>query len=71
MCFIGALIGLFLGVAIVLAQDYFKFIMITDTLAYPVKFTIQNVLIVLATVTVLGFVASYIAASRVNKKLLE
>ena len=71
LCFIGALIGLFLGVAIVLAQDYFKFIMITDTLAYPVKFTVQNVLIVLATVTVLGFIASYIAASRVNKKLLE
>jgi lipoprotein-releasing system permease protein len=71
LCFIGALIGLFLGVAIVLAQDYFKLIMITDTLAYPVKFTIQNVLVVLATVTILGFVASYIAASRVNKKLLE
>jgi lipoprotein-releasing system permease protein len=71
LCFIGALIGLFLGVAIVLAQDYFKLIMITDTLAYPVKFTIQNVLVVLTTVTILGFVASYIAASRVNKKLLE
>lgn len=71
LCFIGALIGLFLGVAIVFGQDYFQFIMITDTLPYPVKFTIQNVLIVLATVTILGFVASYIAASRVNKKLLE
>jgi lipoprotein-releasing system permease protein len=71
LCFIGALIGLFLGVAIVLTQDYFKLIMITDTLAYPVKFTIQNILVVLATVTILGFVASYIAASRVNKKLLE
>jgi lipoprotein-releasing system permease protein len=71
LCFIGALIGLFLGVAIVLTQDYFKLIMITDTLAYPVKFTIQNILVVLATVTILGFVASYIAASSVNKKLLE
>ena len=71
LCFIGALIGLFLGVTIVLAQDYFKLIMITETLAYPVKFTVQNILIVLATVTILGFVASYIAASRVNKKLLE
>lgn len=71
LCFIGSLIGLFLGIALVLAQDYFNFIMITDTLAYPVKFTIQNVAIVLATVTVLGFIASYIAASRVNKKLVE
>lgn len=71
LCFIGSLIGLFLGIAIILAQDYFQLIMINETFAYPVKFTIQNVLIVLATVTVLGFVASYIAASRVNKKLLE
>lgn len=71
LCFIGALIGLVLGIVIVLMQDYFKLIMITDTLAYPVKLTLQNSIIVLATVTVLGFVASYIAASRVNKKLLE
>lgn len=71
LCFIGAIIGLVLGIVIVLMQDYFKLIMITDTLAYPVKLTLQNSIIVLATVTVLGFVASYIAASRVNKKLLE
>ncbi|MDD3003689.1 FtsX-like permease family protein [Flavobacterium sp.] len=71
LCFIGTLIGLFLGIVIVLIQDYFKLIMITDSLAYPVKLTLQNILIVLATVTVLGFVASYIAASRVNKKLLQ
>jgi lipoprotein-releasing system permease protein len=71
LCFIGALIGLFLGVAIVLAQDYFKLIMVSETFAYPVKLTIKNFLIVLATVSVLGFIASFIAASRVNKKLLE
>ena len=71
LCFIGALIGLVLGIVIVLMQDYLKLIMITDTLAYPVKLTLQNSIIVLATVTILGFVASYIAASRVNKKLLE
>jgi len=39
LCVIGSLIGLFLGIAIVLAQDYFQLIMITETLAYPVKFT--------------------------------
>ena len=71
LCFIGALIGLVLGVAIVLAQDYFKLIMVSETFAYPVKLTIKNFLIVLATVSVLGFIASFIAASRVNKKLLE
>lgn len=71
LCFIGALIGLFLGVTIVLAQDYFKLIMVNDTFAFPVKLTIENFFIVLATVSVLGFIASLIAASRVNKKLLE
>jgi lipoprotein-releasing system permease protein len=71
LCFIGALIGLFCGGLIVLAQDSFNFIRITDTLPYPVKLTIKNFLIVLATVNVLGFIASFIAASRINKKLLE
>jgi lipoprotein-releasing system permease protein len=71
LCFIGTLIGLFLGVAIVLVQDYFKLIMVSEAFAYPVKLTIKNFLIVLATVSVLGFIASFIAASRVNKKLLE
>lgn len=71
LCFIGAVIGLALGILIVLIQERFQLIMITETLPYPVKVTVQNVFIVLATVVVLGFVASYIAASRVNKKLLE
>jgi lipoprotein-releasing system permease protein len=71
LCFIGTLIGLFLGVAIVLVQDYFKLIMVSEAFAYPVKLTIENFLIVLTTVSVLGFIASFIAASRVNKKLLE
>jgi lipoprotein-releasing system permease protein len=71
LCFIGTLIGLFLGVAIVLVQDYFKLIMVSEAFAYPVKLTIENFLIVLTTVSFLGFIASFIAASRVNKKLLE
>ena len=39
--------------------------------AYPVVFTLENVLIVLGTIVSLGFVASLIASSRVSKKLLE
>ena len=71
LCVVGGIIGLILGISIVLLQQQFQLIMITDTLAYPVKLTIQNGLIVMATVTVLGFIASLIAASRVSKKLLE
>ncbi|WP_264566327.1 ABC transporter permease [Flavobacterium sp. N3904] len=67
----GGIIGLLLGIVIVLLQQQYQFIMITSTLAYPVVFTIENVLIVMATIVTLGFIASLIASSRVSKKLLD
>ncbi|HEY4627690.1 MAG TPA: FtsX-like permease family protein [Flavobacterium sp.] len=67
----GGIIGLTLGIAIVLLQQHFELVMITPTLAYPVVFSVENVLIVLATIVSLGFIASLIASSRVSKKLLE
>jgi len=67
----GGIIGLVLGIIIVLIQEYFQLIMITPTLAYPVIFSIENVLIVMGTIISLGFIASLIASSRVSKKLLE
>jgi lipoprotein-releasing system permease protein len=67
----GGIIGLTLGISIVLLQQHFELIMITPTLAYPVVFSIENVLIVLATIITLGFIASLIASSRVSKKLLD
>jgi lipoprotein-releasing system permease protein len=68
---IGGIIGLILGIIIVVIQQQFKVIMITESLAYPVVFTIQNVLIVFGTIVTLGFISSWIASSRVNKKLLD
>ena len=68
---IGGIIGLVLGVIIVLIQQQFQLIMITPTLAYPVVFSFQNVLIVFLTIFLLGFVASLIASSQVSKKLFE
>lgn len=67
----GGIIGLLLGVVIVVLQQQFKLVMITPTLAYPVVFTIENVLIVMTTIISLGFIASLIASSRVSKKLLK
>lgn len=67
----GGLIGLVLGIIVVLIQQRFELIMITPNLPYPVIFSVQNILIVLATIISLGFVASLIASSRVSKKLLE
>jgi lipoprotein-releasing system permease protein len=66
----GGGIGLILGIGIVFIQQQFQLIMITPTLAYPVVFTLENVLIVLGTIISLGFTASLIASSRVSKKLL-
>ena len=67
----GGIIGLALGIIIVLLQQQFELIMITPALAYPVVFTVENVLIVMGTIVTLGFVASLIASSRVSKKLLD
>lgn len=68
---LAGLIGIFIGSIIVFLQQFFSLIMITPTLAYPVVFSIQNVLIVFATIVLLGFIASFIASSRVTKKLLN
>lgn len=71
LCVVGGLIGVVLGLIIVFLQQQFQLIMITDSLAYPVKITIMNIFVVLSTVIVLGFIASLIASSRVSKKLME
>ena len=67
----GGVIGLVLGIILVVLQQQYELIMITPTLAYPVVFTLENVLIVMGTIVSLGFVASLIASSRVSKKLLD
>jgi lipoprotein-releasing system permease protein len=67
----GGIIGLSLGIVIVLLQQNFEWIMITPTLPYPVVFSLENVVIVMGTIMVLGFIASLIASSRVSEKLLD
>jgi lipoprotein-releasing system permease protein len=46
-------------------------IMITQSLAYPVEFHLSNVLIVIFTIVVLGYLAALIASARIGKKLVE
>lgn len=67
----GGVLGLFLGIVIVLLQEHFQWIMLTESLAYPVVFSFENVVIVMTTIVILGFLASLIASSRVCKSLLE
>ncbi len=67
---LGGLIGVFLGSILIGSQLAFGWLKITPTLSYPVQYNFTNVLIVLATIIVLGVLASLVASSRVSKKLI-
>ncbi len=69
-CF-GLFTGLLVAIPLVLLQKKFGFIMITQSLAYPVEFKVTNVLLVIATLLVLGYLAAKIASARISKKLVE
>lgn len=71
MSTLGGLVGIALGMCIVFLQMQFSLVYITPELPYPMVLTIKNVLIVFATITLLGIAASAIAASRVQHKLLR
>ena len=73
--FLLTIFGLFVGLAIaipfVLLQKKYGFIMITQSLAYPVEFYLINILSVIVTIVVLGYLAAKIASGRISKKLIE
>jgi len=69
-CF-GLFTGLLVAIPMVILQKKFGFIMITQSLAYPVEFRLTNVLLVIATLLILGYLASKIASARISKKLVE
>ncbi len=73
--FLLTLFGLFVGLSIaipfVLLQKKYGFIMITQSLAYPVEFYFINVFSVIFTIAILGFIAAKIASGRISKKLVE
>ena len=67
----GLFVGLLLAMPFVLLQKKYGFIMITQSLAYPVEFRLSNVFIVIMTIVVLGFFSAKIASARISKKLIE
>lgn len=71
MTIIGGLIGLTLGWLIIWLQKTFALVMITSIHPYPVSISFINIIIVAITISVLGVLASKIAASRVSKSLIE
>lgn len=68
---LGGLLGVMLGVIVVLLQQHFVFIMIREGFPYPIEFNFMNVILVLVSIFILGFIAAYIASSRVNKSYLQ
>lgn len=66
----GGLIGIAVASVLIWSQLAFGWLKITPSLAYPVEYQIINVLIVLATILILGIIASKIASSRISKKLI-
>lgn len=71
MSIFGGIIGVFLGLLVVVLQKTFSLIMITPSLPYPVSIKPLNLLIVLATISILGIIASKIASQRITKNLIE
>ncbi|MCZ8169096.1 MAG: ABC transporter permease [Flavobacterium sp.] len=67
----GGMVGLILGSVLVVMQQHYQLIMITETLAYPIEFHWENLALVWLTVIVLGMISSGIASSRVSEKMLD
>lgn len=71
MSSIGGIIGVSLGVMLVTAQLSWKLVYITPSLPYPIKLEVENILLVLVTIFILGLLASKIAATRVKESLIS
>jgi len=67
----GLTIGLVVGSTLVFLQKKFEFFMITQSIPYPVEFKFFNVLSVAVTISILGFIASKIASSRISANFIE
>lgn len=66
---LGGIIGVLIGSILIGTQLAFGWVKI-GSIDYPVEYQLQNVLLVLLTITVLGVIASKIASSRINEKLV-
>lgn len=66
----GGIIGVLIGSLLIGSQLIFGWVKI-GSIDYPVELQLINVLIVLGTITVLGVIASKIASSRINAKLVS
>lgn len=68
---LGGTIGVILGAVVVYFQKEYSLLMIQGDMPYPVSFSYFNLILVLCTILVLGFLASLLASSRVDAKYLK
>ncbi|MCT4699310.1 ABC transporter permease [Tenacibaculum haliotis] len=68
---VGMIVGVVIGVLLVLIQQRYELFMITESLAYPVEFRWVNLLVVILTISTLGFIAAKVASSRISKDFIE
>ena len=66
MTIFGGLLGILLGVCVIAIQLYFKPVLITPTLPYPVVLSWTNILFP-STILILGTIASRLASLSVKK----
>ncbi len=71
MTILGTLLGLLLGFTLIVLQQRFGLLMITPSLPYPTRITATSFVIVFFTITIIGFIASLLASSRINQKLVN
>lgn len=67
----GMTIGLIVSTIAVAIQEQFEVFMITSSIPYPVELKLSNLLIVIATISVLGFLAAKVASSRISVNFIE
>ncbi len=71
LTFFGMATGLILGIFLVFLQQKLALFMITQTIPYPVEFRFINLIVVVATIAVLGYLASKIASSKISLDFIE
>lgn len=71
MSIISGIIGVILGVLLIVLQQSFELVMLTQSLPYPVHLKILNVVLVLVTIIAFGVIASKIASSRISKQMVQ
>ncbi|CAI8418448.1 MAG: Lipoprotein-releasing system transmembrane protein LolE [Flavobacterium sp. SCGC AAA160-P02] len=68
---ISMIIGMILSLLIVVVQQQFQLFMITSSIPYPLEIRFSNILVVVATISLLGFIASMVASSRISLNFIE